>query len=301
MPPASPIVAVALKWVPLRVEVDPLSGAVETDERFTGCSAADQAALEWGLRLAAAWGGTVVAVTAGPAGADALLRDALAAGADRAIRVDLATGAPSEEAAVAVADACADADVVCCGDHSLDRGTGSVPAFVAAHRGAAQALGLVRVEPDAATPGRLRAVRRLDHGRREVLDVAAPAVLSFEGGTAELRRAPLAALLAARTAELELLPHPGRRAERTRVVRRSPYRPRPRVLAAPAPELGVRERILSLTGALTDRQPPRTVTCDANEAADLLLEQLRVWGHLDPTTAPGAAGGPGVDGTEPAA
>ena len=42
------------------------------------------------------------------------------------------------------------AGLVLCGDLSADRGSGSVPAFLAAHLGAAQALGLVAVELGAA-------------------------------------------------------------------------------------------------------------------------------------------------------
>ena len=73
-----PLIGAALKWQPLRLEVDHLTGAVTLDEGFMGASAADLAALEWALRLAEAWEGEVVAACAGPAGADAMLRDALA-------------------------------------------------------------------------------------------------------------------------------------------------------------------------------------------------------------------------------
>ncbi len=282
----SPIFGVALKWVPLHVEVDPLLGTVDADARFSGCSAADRAALEWALVLAEQCGGTVIAATAGPAPADELLRDALACGATDAIRIDLAAGSPSEIAAAALARALARADLICCGDHSLDRGTGSVPAFVAANLGWAQALGLVRVAvgaaaPDPSAPVTVTATRRLDHGRREVLRVAAPAVLSFEGGTAELRRAPLSAVLAARRTDITTIGWPGHPDSPARVTRRAPYRPRPRALAAPDRELSPRERILSLTGALGDRTPPQTIVADTDEAADLILEQLRTWGYLE--------------------
>jgi electron transfer flavoprotein beta subunit len=182
--------------------------------------------------------------------------------------------------------------LVCCGDHSLDRGSGSVPAFLAATLGRAQALGLVRATVDDAddTPGgatgaasgrgrTIIAVRRLDHGRREVLEVRGAAVLSFEGGTAELRRAPLSAVLAARTAPVDVRPGPGAVAARTHVSRHAPYRPRARALAPPPPG-SPRDRILALTGASVDRDPPQTVTATTAEAADLVLDQLRTWGYL---------------------
>ena len=279
----APRIGVALKWVPLHVEVDALTGAVSADERFAGCSAADQAALEWALRLAEATGGQVVAASVAPAAAEPLLRDALAAGAAAAVRVDRPAGGSSADVASGLALAFDQVDLICCGNHSIDRGSGSVPAFLAARLGLAQALGLVRVEvtpgsPDA--PVAVTATRRLDFGRREVLTVQAPAVLSFEGGTAELRRAPLAAVLRARDAAITTVTGPVADDDRVRVTRHAPYRPRPRVLPAPGAGLDARERILAITGAAGVESRARTVTADTDEAADLVLDQLREWGYL---------------------
>ena len=68
-------------------------------------------------------------------------------------------------------------DLVLCGDLSADRATGSFPAFLAASLGAAQALGCVRLEP--MDGHALKVHRRLDGGRREVLIVRPPAVVSI--------------------------------------------------------------------------------------------------------------------------
>jgi electron transfer flavoprotein beta subunit len=277
-------IGVALKWVDLRPEVDPLSGSVHDDGHSMGCSPADRAALEGALALADRWAAEVVVACCGGAGSEALLRDALAAGATRAVRIDLAPDALSEDVAVALAGVFADVDLVCCGDHSTDRGSGSVPAYLAAHLDAAQALGLVQVTPTD-EPGALTAIRRLDGGRREVLAVRAPAVVSLEGSSAELRRAGLAAVLTARDATIAVVPGhvPGVDLPRPRVRpgRRSPYRPRARALPPPSPDLDVRDRILALTGALVERTPPRTVHAGASDAADLVLEQLRAWGEIE--------------------
>ena len=72
------------------------------------------------------------------------LREALAVGAARAVRID----APGDvrratPVAAALATVVAGATWVVCGDVSADRGSGSVPAFLAAELGVAQALGLV--------------------------------------------------------------------------------------------------------------------------------------------------------------
>ncbi|MEO5900748.1 MAG: putative mycofactocin-associated electron transfer flavoprotein, partial [Ilumatobacteraceae bacterium] len=181
------MIAACVKWVAGRPEPG--------DERFAGVSAADQAAVEMALRHAALLGDEVVVVTAGPPAADAVLRDALACGAARVVRIDLGTDLhldididiASAAVAAALAGVVRGAAFVWCGDYSTDRGSGSVPAFLAAELGARQALGVVAVSLGDGTT--LEATRRLDGGRREVLAVTAPAVLSVEGAAARQRRA----------------------------------------------------------------------------------------------------------------
>lgn len=280
-------IAACVKWVDLHPEVDHLHGVVTSVGHSGGFSAADTSAVEVALRLADAWGAQVVVLCAGPAAAEDGLRDLVAAGAARAARIEPA-GDPTdaalgehtaEEAATLLAGVLSDpelaADVVVCGDVSADLGSGAVPAYLAHHLGASQALGLVGVEPGEA--GRVRVIRRLDGGRREVLDVEAPAVLSVEGGVAELRRASLAATLAVRDRPVDVLS--GRPVRRNEPPRLRPWRPAARVIPAPVGEHAL-ERIVALTGALVDRTPPRTVELDPPAAADAILDQLTAWGYL---------------------
>jgi electron transfer flavoprotein beta subunit len=279
-----PTIAVAVKSVDLRPDIDNLTGAVTTDGRWAGLSDADEAALETALRLAEQWGAAVVAVSAGPPVVDAVLRQALAAGAARAVRVALAADAPSHAVAHAVGDVVTEvgATWVLCGAHSLDRGSGSVPAYLAHHLTAAQALGLVAVDP-VTEPGdrSLVVTRRLDMARRERLRVVAPAVLSVEGNVARLRRASLAAALHSESATIEVVsPSSGARpgVPAAPATRRA-YRPRARELDAP--HGSTLERILELTDAATPRTPPRLVELDPSAAAAEILRQLREWGELD--------------------
>lgn len=274
----SPGVAACLKSVDRRPDVDPLTGAVIHDPRSAGTSDADDAALEWALRIGERWGLPVVAITAGPPDADGVLRSALAAGAGRAIRVPGAPDAPSAAVAAALAAVMPDVALTVCGNWSIDRGSGSVPAFLAAHRGAAQALGLVSLDPGPDAGSGIRADRRLDGGRRERLHVPLPAVISVEGGSARLRRAPLASVVASRSAPVEVAP-----AGPTDAVvpgRRAPLRPRSRSRPAPA-STTARERILELTGALTDPTPPQRLVLEPAAAAGRLIDQLRAWGYLE--------------------
>ena len=272
------MIAACLKFVDRRPEVDRLSGEVHTDVRSSGLSDADQAALEWALQLGEQWDEEVVALSVGPADADAVLQEALACGASRAIRVDVASSVASSTVAAALAAVCEDACLFICGEWSLDRGSGAVPAYLAGLNGAAQALGLVTLEP--VDPGVLRAERRLDGGRRERLLVRTPAVISVEGSSARLRRPSLAAALNAKRASIEVQ-QPALAATVVQVPSRTgPFRPRARVLPPPPSDLSARERVLALTGALVERTPPKRVVMEPEEAADFLLEQLREWGEL---------------------
>jgi len=292
------MIVAAMGWSWREAEVDPLTGAVSADRHDRGPSRSELAALEHALRLAQRWDARVVAATVGPGEADAMLRDALAAGAAEALRVepagraagprpaDLVGGGQESAAALAAAlrQRYGTPDLVLCGDHSADRGTGSFPAFLATALNAAQVLGVVRMEPE--DDGVLRVHRRLDGGRREVLQVRPPAVVSVEAAGVRLRRAGLPATLASGHAVIPVVRVPAVTAgQRIRVLGAHPYRPRPREL--PGPSGSALRRMLELTGALVERTPPTVLgPLSPGQAADELLGYLRRRGYL-------AAGDPG--------
>jgi len=291
------VIVAALGWSWRETEVDPLTGAVTANHRDRGPGGSELAALEQALRLAELWDAQVVAATVASAQADAMLRDAIAAGATHALRVEPATWTAGprpallvggeQESAVALGAALREhygiPDLVLCGDRAADRATGSFPAFLAAALNAEQALGCVRLEP--AADGALRVHRRLDGGRREVLLVRPPAVVSIEAAGVRLRRAGLPATLASQAAAITVAGTPVAAAERRlRVLGTHPYRPRPREL--PGPSGTALRRTLELTGALVQRTPPTVLgPLEPAQAADELLAYLRRHGYLSPDAA----------------
>jgi electron transfer flavoprotein beta subunit len=284
--PAGPLVVACLAPADLRPDVNPLTGVVQADPRRADLSAPDGAALEHARRIAEAWGGQTLAVAAGPPSIDGVLRQALAVGAnvrrvpygsDELGALDGAdlVADPAELAAVLVGAIriTGSPAVVVCGDRSAGRGIGAVPAFLAHHLGAAQALGLVSLQV-AETGKELIGERRLDGGWRERLRIRPPAVCSVEAGGVRLRRASLTATLAAADATIPVspaLPATGPRRVSAGLAR--PYRPRPRVV--PAPAGNTRDRLLALTGALVAHDPPRIVgPVDADAGVEELLDYL---------------------------
>ncbi len=309
----SPLVVVCLRHTDLRPEVDPLTGVVTRDPRGAGICPAEQAAFEHALRIADAWGGSVLAVAAGPVAAEETLRGAIALGA-RVLRVPWPAPGPGpgahagdprpggeplgsawdylddlgrDERALARSLLAAirtigEPTLVLCGDRSPDRGTGALPALLAHEIGAAQALGLVDLRADGDL---LLAERRLDGGRRERLRVRPPAVCSVEGAGVRLRRASLPATLAAQRAEVAVAEtaaaHAGAAAPAAVTIRSArPFRPRTRVV--PPPEgTAARQRLMELTGVLVAHEPPTIVgPVDAAGAADALLAFLERNGYL---------------------
>jgi electron transfer flavoprotein beta subunit len=283
------VILVCLKWVALRPDVDPVSGEIVTDTRWSGVSLADQAALELALVIAGSKDTTVIALTVGPIEAEEALRDALACGADEAVRVDGYPGMTSIGVAKSISRwiesiGAHTIDLVICGDWSIDRGSGSVPVFVAEQLGRNDACGLVRVEQHPDDPQQLSAERRLDGGRREELHISFPAVISVEGVAARLRRASLTGILRGKAQPItQVRQLESSAASLSEPVRSGPYRPRTRILEGPATSLPPLRRVEILTGALTERNPPRKLTLDPEAAADAIVEQLAAWGYELPT------------------
>jgi electron transfer flavoprotein beta subunit len=292
----APVVAVCVRPTDPRPHVDPLTAAVEHDPAAPVLPAAEAAALELGLRLGEQWSARVVVLSLAGPEADAVLGELAALGAD-VLRVEagaragaggpaaptptpglgaLALDQRSEARALAAAIAgLGPVRLVLCGDRSPERGTGELPAFLAYELGLPQALGLVRLGP---AGDDLAGVRRLEGGWREELRIPTPAVCSVEGAGVVLRRASLAAIVAAagRTVPVVTAPVPTHLSGAGRVLTGPPvpFRPPTRVVPAPR-EPDPRDRVARLTGVLVSHEAAQVVgPVDAAEAADTLLAYL---------------------------
>ena len=264
------IIGVCVKWIGSQ----PNSGH-EADARFAQFSASDQAALETALQRAEQLSARVRVVSVAPAVARTHLVALCATGVHELVHIASEGQSSSAHVAHELAQYLQDCASVWCGDYSLDRGSGSVPAFLANVLGAQQALGIVGITPSNGLNS-LELLRRLDAGRREIVRVLEPFVVSVEGSLATLRRASLASTLrpTATVIDASLVSQSS-----PSFGEFSPFRPRPRTIAAPVGETAL-DRIKSTTSANSPQKHSEIGTLAPEAAAQCIVERLTEWGYL---------------------
>jgi electron transfer flavoprotein beta subunit len=150
-----------------------------------------------------------------------------------------------------------------------------VPAFIAAELAFEQALGLVEIDIPVDDQHPITALRRLDGGRREQLEIRGQAVISVEGSTARLRRASLKGSMAANKQAIEIV------TTHHDIVETPPtraYRPRARSVAAPVGYSAL-DRVRQITDTSSAKGHGETVHLEPREAAELIVSKLREWGY----------------------
>ena len=200
----------------------------------------DAYALEEALRLKEKHTGEVVVVSAGPARAAQVIREALARGADRAIHIEADSLASAD--ALTVADAIAAAvreerfDLVLTGLQSDDQGFGQVGVVLAEKLGMPHATIIMEVQASpAADSGRatVRVKRELEGGWFQWITLPLPALLTIQSGINQLRYATLKGIMAAKKKEI------------TKVSPAAAGEPSQRVLSVYFPEKGKKTQLIA--------------------------------------------------------
>jgi len=152
----------------------------------------DAYALEEALRQKEKHGGEVVVITAGPARAQQVLREALAKGADRAIHLDdnAFVGFDALNTAKAFAAAIKDEkfDLIFTGLQSDDYGYAQTGVILAELLGWPHATIIMQIEK---SDGGIKVKRELESGYFQFVDMPLPAVLTIQSGINKLRYATL--------------------------------------------------------------------------------------------------------------
>lgn len=160
----------------------------------------DAYALEEALRQKEKHKGEVTVLTAGPARASQVLREALAKGADRAIHLedDRFTRLDSANTARAIAAAVREEnfDLIVTGLQSDDYGNAQTGVLLAELLGIPHATIIIGIEK---TDTGLHLKRELEAGHYQYIDMSLPAVLTIQSGINKLRYATLIGIKQAKT------------------------------------------------------------------------------------------------------
>lgn len=199
-------ILVAIKQVPARdsaLKPDASGRWIETGDLTFEINEPDAYALEAALQLKEKHGGEVVAVCAGPAGAAATIREALAKGADRAIHIEEADLAKYDTLSLgrllAAAVKTEAPDLFLTGLQSDDFGYGQTGVIVAELLGLPHATIIMQVEVNGSS---IRVKRELENGFFQWVTLPAPAVLTIQSGINRLRYATLMGIKKAKTKEI---------------------------------------------------------------------------------------------------
>jgi electron transfer flavoprotein beta subunit len=152
----------------------------------------DAYALEEALRQKEKHGGEVVAITAGPARSQQVLREALAKGADRAIHLEdqgfVGLDAYNTARAIAAAIQNEQFDLIFTGLQSDDYGFAQTGVILAELLGWPHATIIMQIEKNESG---IRVKRELEAGYFQFVDMPLPAVLTIQSGINKLRYATL--------------------------------------------------------------------------------------------------------------
>ena len=198
-------IAVLLKQVPDTTAKISVNGG-RVDENAVSkwsFSPYDEYALEAALQLKESAGGDLVAITAGPARCEKLLRDAAAVGADTLVHVsaeninDLDSTQVQNLLAAAVQKS--GASVIFCGKQAADTNAGSTGPGVAELIGAS----CVTLVSEVSSDGSEYTATRPSSAGHEKVAVSAPCVFAFDKGITEMRRPNVRGIMMAKKKPIE--------------------------------------------------------------------------------------------------
>ncbi len=197
-------IAVLLKQVPdTNAKIVVVDGRVDESAVASWVTSPfDEYALEAALQHTEAAGGSITAITLGPARSEKVLKDAAALGVTKLVRIwnDSWTDLDSTQVAVALANAvkAAGAEFVYCGKQSADRNQGSTGPGVAELLNAACVVEVSEFDASAQT------YLRPSASGNEKVTLSAPAVVTFTKTACDLRRPNVRGIMMAKRAQINV-------------------------------------------------------------------------------------------------
>jgi electron transfer flavoprotein beta subunit len=203
-------VIVCVKHVPetaeVELKIDASGKAVEKTGLVYDINEWDDYALEEAVRIREKLGGSVTAITIGPADSDSTLRKCLARGADKAIRLADPKFEGSDGYAIAKilhsVIKTIHYDLILTGMQAGDDGSAMVGPILAQFLGISHATMVKKLELG---PGTAKANRELEGGLEEQVEVKLPALFSIQTGINEPRYVSIMGIRKAMQKEIKIM------------------------------------------------------------------------------------------------
>ncbi len=232
-----------------RTGMDPDNNFLTPEDKVYRVNPFDEAGLELALRVKELLGESEISLlTLGPIIAEAELRRCLAMGADHLYQIDMNGRMDPwcKSKVLAWAIEAVEADLVLCGDASLDKRNGQVGAFIAYHLGRPFVSALTDITSLIETHS-VEVQRSAGRGVREKVQCALPAVFSVGMGDHEPRVPTYEDKKRAGSLPIQKLSVRGDTSVHKVISKRVfPPRPRPKKISAPDSRLDAYERIQQL-------------------------------------------------------
>ena len=201
-----------LKEVPdrdTRYQINPDETGIELGDVTFDINECDEYSLEESLKLAEAHIGEVCILSVGPERAEKSIRKGLAMGADRAVLVvdDEVRADTPHSVAAALAEVLKqeEYDLVLAGTQSDDRGYTQTGVILAELLGLPHATLIMEVEVDSEAR-QVKALREMESGWFQWVEMALPAVLTIQAGISQVRYASLKGIMQAKHKEIRKVP-----------------------------------------------------------------------------------------------
>ena len=265
---------------------------------------ADRVALTKALEIKdTSKGSEVTAITAGPKRAEQMLRLALASGVDRAVylRDEIFESSDAYITALALSSVIKELeyDVILCGNRSLDTNAGQVPAFLAESLGIPQVSGVMSLE--VISPQRVRLWRRLEKGRRQIVECPLPALYAVDSSAGQPRYVSEFALIRSRQREIQNISlsdiglaqsDVAPRKSLIQVTGLSHPKPRPKKIFIPGGDVPASQRMsYLLSGGVAKGKESNLLEGDAEYLSRQILEYLKEEGIISEQSTSSETGG----------
>jgi len=188
-----------------RYEINPEGKWIEEGNISFEISECDEYALEEGLKLKEKHGGEVTILTVGQSRAEKIMRKGLAMGADRGLLV--IDEEKQADSPYVIASALAEAlrneefDLILTGTQSDDLGNAQTGVMLAELLGLPHATIVMQIEVDQEKRS-LRALREMESGWSQWLEMPLPALLSVQAGISAIRYPSLKGIMQAKKKEI---------------------------------------------------------------------------------------------------